>query len=133
MSVCANELHGLTFMHRVAVIRGIEDKRVGEIHLHVARLEEEGRNLSSEIAKCKDGDEEYQRLLKEKERLIASEENAKTAKVLLALAEREAALRSETKETQEALVAARETANAFAECATSLQKAQNWGTIVEQA
>ncbi|QQE78895.1 hypothetical protein [Alicyclobacillus sp. SO9] len=138
-----DKLHGLSFLHLMVLIKGIEDTKEEQIHREavqlngklttavglVERLEADEFQLQRDLKLTGGIEQQYQNILREKEQAIASEENSLLAQRLLEYTHKEADLNAEVQETEEVLAAAQDAKAALKDCLESLRKAQNWGTM----
>ncbi|HUG68502.1 MAG TPA: hypothetical protein VMM76_12185 [Pirellulaceae bacterium] len=89
--------------------------------------EQEVRRLRVELDSLANADAEYDRLIDEKEKLLASSDDHRAEK-LLAMSERLADLNSDSKELQEALWAGQRALQDLRQVSSELGSAANWGT-----
>ncbi len=90
--------------------------------------EGEVRRIETELKALAGVEDEYQRLLQEKETILA-EAGDGTAESLLRLSESLADLTADAKELQEAIVAGEEASRSLRSVKSELQSAANWGTF----
>ncbi len=93
----------------------------------VEETREEVQRLRDELAPFAHVDAEYDRLIKEKEKLLVGATDDKAEK-LLALSEKLADLRSDRKELQEAIKAGEAASGSLQQVSSHLRSAANWGT-----
>ena len=90
--------------------------------------EDEVRRIETELQPLAEAEDEYQRLLSEKEAAIA-DAGDKTAESLLVLTETLAELTADAKELQEAIDAGETARRTLRSVRSELKSAANWGTI----
>ena len=93
----------------------------------VTDLQSEAKRLQQELEAFQAVGHDYERLIKEKESLLASGSDPH-AERLLGLSERLADLKSDQKELTEAIQAGDAASNGLRRVETDLQSAANWGT-----
>lgn len=84
--------------------------------------------LQARLAPLKGVDEEYRRILHEKEVLIR-DQRSPLSRTIYELSEKEAKLRADIQEMNEAIRAGDQVVEALTELMTSLEKARGWGTF----